>query len=206
VVTRPGRNTGVRQSALGGDRGHDGLRAVPAGHGQPVRAARDGGADQRLEVLTALELDRLDPTLAGLLGQREAHRFAATRLRVVEQHRMPRRRRAGQIHVHGESGTRRSQRHQQSNDDQQIDQRHALCHQQDQGAREPDAGNDQPDDPRQPASQHAVPGSRAGNQHTAQQQEPPRELTDRDRDPKRDRGCCHQQRANCQPSPTHLTG
>ena len=150
VVAGPGRDAGVRQPELGGDRGDDRLRAVPAGHGQPVRAARDGGADQRLEVVTALELDRLDATLAGLLGQREALRFAAAGLRVVEEHRLPRRRRARQIHVHGEGGTRRSQRHQQPRHDQQIDQRRPAGHHQDQRARERQAGDDQPDDPRRP--------------------------------------------------------
>ena len=86
--------------------------------------------------------------------------------------------------MHGESGTGRSQRHQQAPDDQQIDQGRPPGNQQNQRAREPEAGNDQPDDPRQPAPQRAVPGSRAGNQHTAQQKEPPRELTDRDRNRK----------------------
>ena len=87
--------------------------------------------------------------------------------------------------MHGESGTPRSQRHQQPNDDHQIDQRRPTGHQHDQRAREREGGNDQPDDPAEPCRKHAVPGSHTGDEHTAQQQQPPRELTDRDRDRKR---------------------
>ena len=53
VVARAGGDAGVGQTALGGDRRDDRLRAVAAGHRQPVGAALDGGADERLEVLTA---------------------------------------------------------------------------------------------------------------------------------------------------------
>ena len=61
VVARARRDAGVRQSELGGDGSHDRLRAVSPGHGQRVRTAFDGVADERLEVVAPLQLDRLDP-------------------------------------------------------------------------------------------------------------------------------------------------
>ena len=190
---------------LGRDRGDDRLRAVPAGHGQPVRAALDGGADQRLEVVTTLQFDGLEATAAGLLGQREALGFAATGLRVVEEHRSLRRRCARQIHMDGEGGPGRSQRHQQPGDDKQIDQRRTPGDDQDQRRGQREAGHDQPDDPRQPAPQDPVPGGRAGDQHTAEQEQPARKLSDRDRERERRRGYGRQQRDNGQQPPSHRT-
>ena len=46
VVPGAGRHAGVRQPELGGDRGDDGLRAVPTRHREPVRATRDRAADK----------------------------------------------------------------------------------------------------------------------------------------------------------------
>ena len=94
VVARARRDAGVGQVELGGDRGDDRLRAVAAGHRQPVGAAGDRVAHELLEVPRGAELDRLDPARAGLVGQREALGLAAAGLRVEEQHRPLRRRHA----------------------------------------------------------------------------------------------------------------
>ncbi len=51
VVAGPGRDTGVRQIVLGGDRGDQRLGAVAAGHRQGVGAAADGLAHQLLEIV-----------------------------------------------------------------------------------------------------------------------------------------------------------
>ena len=70
VVARTGRYARVGQAALGGDRRDDRLRAVAAGHREPVGAAIEGAADEPLEVPGRAELDRLDPALARLVGER----------------------------------------------------------------------------------------------------------------------------------------
>ena len=61
MVAGAGGHARVRQPELGGDRGDDRLRAVPTRHREPVRAALDRAADEHLEVVAGLQLDRLDP-------------------------------------------------------------------------------------------------------------------------------------------------
>ncbi len=68
MVAGAGGHACVWQPDFGGDLGNDRLRAVPASHCEPVRAAVDRAAYQRLEVLAGLQLDRLDATLPSLLG------------------------------------------------------------------------------------------------------------------------------------------
>ena len=53
MVARARGDAGVGQPALGGDRRDDRLRAVAAGHREPVGAALHRAADERLEVLAA---------------------------------------------------------------------------------------------------------------------------------------------------------
>ena len=87
MVAGAGGYARVRQPELGGDRGHDRLRAVPTRHRQPVRAALDRPTDQRLEIIAGLQLDRLDPARARLLVQRETLRLSPAGSRIEEQHR-----------------------------------------------------------------------------------------------------------------------
>ena len=114
VVAGAGGHAGVRQPELGSDRGDDGLRAVPTRHREPVRAARDRVADEHLEVVAGLQLDRLDATRARLLREREALRLPAAGARIEEQHRVARGGGARQIHMHGKRATRRRQGHHQA--------------------------------------------------------------------------------------------
>ena len=50
MVARARRHAGIGQIELGGDRSDDRLRAVAAGHREPVRSARDRVAHELLEV------------------------------------------------------------------------------------------------------------------------------------------------------------
>jgi hypothetical protein len=77
VVAGARRHAGVGQIELGGGRGDNRLRAIAAGHREPVGAAVDRVAHERLEVAAATELDRLDPAGAGFGRQREAPGLAA---------------------------------------------------------------------------------------------------------------------------------
>ena len=94
-------------------------------------------ADERLEVLAA------GSSSIGSIPRARASSASVKRsalpppeLRVEEQHRLARRRRARQIHVDGERGTRRRQRHQQPRDDQQIGERRPADDEQHHGAGE----------------------------------------------------------------------
>ena len=120
VVAGASRHACVRQPDFGSDLGNDRLRTVPACHCEPVRATLDRATYQRLEVLAGFQLDRLDATLASLLGELEAFGFPATGARIVEQHRPARRGSVRQIHVEGKGGTRCSQRHDEPYHNQQI--------------------------------------------------------------------------------------
>ena len=68
MVAGARRHACVRQPNFGGDLSNDRLRTVPACHREPVRAALDRAAYQRLEVLAGLQLDRLDATLRASLA------------------------------------------------------------------------------------------------------------------------------------------
>jgi hypothetical protein len=105
VVAGTGGHACVWQPELGGDRGNDRLRTVPAGHRQAVRAELDRATYEHLKVVAGLQLDRLDPTLSSLLGERKTFCFPATGARIEEEHRSSRRRGARQIHVNGNRGT-----------------------------------------------------------------------------------------------------
>ena len=122
VVARARRNAGVRQRALGGDRSHDGLRAVSPGHRQRVRTAFDRGPDERLEVVAPLQLDRLDPPRAASSARAKCSALPPPGLRVVEQHRPARGRGSRQVDVADERGAGQGQRDQQPRHQQQVDE------------------------------------------------------------------------------------
>src|SRR5690348_13981626 len=62
VVPRSCRDAGIWQSVFGCDGGHQGLRAVAAGHGKAVRAVADAAACERTQVVAVPQLDRSDST------------------------------------------------------------------------------------------------------------------------------------------------
>ena len=90
MVPGAGRDTNERDTALDGDRGHQGLRAVPPGHAQAVRPPADGVPGQLLEVEPTVEHHRLDSERGGQVDQPEAAHLAAPRPRVAEEHRVRR--------------------------------------------------------------------------------------------------------------------
>ena len=92
VVAGAGGHACVWQPDFGSDFGNDRLRAVPAGHGEPVRAAVDRATYEHLKVFAGLQLDRLDATLTSLLGELEAFRLPATGARIEEEHGLSRHR------------------------------------------------------------------------------------------------------------------
>ena len=118
MVARARGHAGVGKPPFGGDRRDDGLRAVAPGHGQPVGAALDGLAHQRLEVEAELQLDRLDAAGARLVGQRKTRGLPPTRAGVVDQHRAPWARRRRQRHMTGERDLGRAQRDAEPDDDE----------------------------------------------------------------------------------------
>ena len=93
VVARSRRDADVGDVAPGGDRRHERLRAVAAGHPDDLRAARDRALGELEQVIAALQDDRLDAPLAGLGGEVEALGLAAAGLQVDDQHRRVRLRR-----------------------------------------------------------------------------------------------------------------
>ena len=76
VVAGPGRDAGVRQVVLGGDRRHQRLRAVAAGHRQPVGAPPHRGPHQLLELIPLAQLDHLQTSLPRRLREPDFRRRA----------------------------------------------------------------------------------------------------------------------------------
>src|SRR5947209_3405314 len=94
MVARPSRYARVWNAALGRDCGDDRLRTVAAGHRERVGPVRDRVPHELPEIVSPLQLDRLDAARAGLVGEVEAFGPAPARLRIHEQDGVPRRRRA----------------------------------------------------------------------------------------------------------------
>ena len=118
VVACARRHARVRQVELRGDRGDDGLRAVAAGHRQPVGAAGDRVAHEPLEVPRGTELDRLDPARPGFVRHREPLGLAAAGLGVVEQDRPPRRRHPRQVRAEPKAARAQATAQHERGDDQ----------------------------------------------------------------------------------------
>ena len=179
VVAGAGRHAGVGQREFGGDRGDDRLRAVPTGHRESVGAARDRAADQGLEIVPALQLDRLDPAVARFLGDCEAFCLPATGFRVVEQHRMLRCRRGREIHVGGEAGPGRCQSDQQSHEEQKIAAEVPTQDNDEQRTDKRQTGHVQPGQARDPSPQYAVTSRYDRDHHARQEDEAARKLDSR---------------------------
>ena len=86
MVAGPGGDARIWKIELGRDRGDDRLRAVAAGHRQPVGAAGHGIADELLEVSPPRQLDRLDPARPRLVRELEPLGLPSAGLRVEEEH------------------------------------------------------------------------------------------------------------------------
>ena len=193
MVSRPGRDAGVGQAALGGDRGDDRLRAVAAGHRQRVGAGGDGVADQRLEVGARGQLDRLDRARARLVGELESLRLAAAGLRVVEEHRALGVGRGRERDVDGEGlpggGEGRggeARDHELPREPPVGDHDHQRGDQRERGAGE--AG-----EPGGAAADHPVPGQGQRGENERRDDEAPREGRDRHH-----RGRDQGQRSECE--------
>ena len=91
VVAGACRDAREGQVVLGCDRGDERLGAVTACGREPVGAGCDRVPDELLEIVTRLQLDRLDPTRFGLVGQVVGERLPATGLRVPDDDRALRR-------------------------------------------------------------------------------------------------------------------
>ena len=89
VVTRPCRNTDMRNVVSHCDRCDERLRAVTARHADHVRPLAQSLFCQFQEVVTTLEHHRLDSALACLTRQVEALGFSAAGLGVDQQDRRP---------------------------------------------------------------------------------------------------------------------
>ena len=96
VVAGTGRDAREGQVVLGRDRGDERLGAVTACGRETVGPVGHGVTDQLLEVVTGLQLDRLDPARPSLVGQVVADGLAAAGPRVPHDDRaLGRRRRPG---------------------------------------------------------------------------------------------------------------
>ena len=203
VVARAGGDARVGQPHLGGDLGDDRLRAVAARHREPVGAALHGAADERLEVLAQLQLDRLDPALARLVGELEPLRLPAARLRVVEEHRPAGRRGVREVDVDLHRRPRRGQRDHEPDEDQQVGAACAVHDEQDHGAEQHDRADGQPQHAHDAPPQRAVPGGQAGDHDAAQEDQAAREHIHRVRDGEDERGRSHHERGERGESPAH---
>ena len=70
---------------LDGDGRHQCLRPVTTGHGEAVRAARDGVASQLLEVEPVIEHDHLDTEALGQFDESELRHLSAPRPGIADQ-------------------------------------------------------------------------------------------------------------------------
>jgi hypothetical protein len=136
VVARARRDAGVGQIELRGDRGDDGLRAVAAGHRQPVGTAGNGVAHELLEVPRWAELDRLDPARPGFVGHLETGGLATAGLGLEEQHRPLRRRHPRQADAEAEGRSRTGEAQHERGDDHQLLEQAGADEQEDPAERD----------------------------------------------------------------------
>ena len=203
MVTRPGRHAHVRESAFGGDRGDDRLRAVAAGHAYGVGAVGDRVAHERREVIAEVQLDRLHATSACLARDLEALCLAAARFRVIEQHRPLRRHRDWEPRVDGEHGARGREREHQPRQDQHILEHAALEHDQHDRAGEQHASSSGGGVARRTSMHQRPPRRHQPNHQTREHGQATRESLHAD-DHRQDNGRRQQnKRRDCSHPPTH---
>ena len=102
VVAGAGRDAGEGEVVLGCDRGDERLGAVTARGGETVGPGGHGVTDQLFQVVTGLQLDRLDPTRPSLVGQVVADGLAAAGPRVPDDDRALGRLGGREHHAHRE--------------------------------------------------------------------------------------------------------
>ena len=90
MIPRARGHAHEREVVRSRDRGDDGLRAVPAGHPDHVRAAGNGILGKRAQIIPGSEQDRLDAPTCTFTLEVEPLDLAAPRLRVHQQHAVPR--------------------------------------------------------------------------------------------------------------------
>jgi hypothetical protein len=175
VVARAGRDAGIGEAVLGRDGGHDRLGAVSARHRESVRPGGDGVAHERLEVGARCELDRLDTPRAGLAREVEARGLPASRARVVEEHGVARRRRAGQVGVRPERRARGGEPEPQRGHDGDRDQR-VAAEEQDEGHDAEDGGGAEAEDPGGVPAHEPVPAQGQGEDDAGEDRQAAREV------------------------------
>jgi hypothetical protein len=195
VVARARRDAGERQPRLGGDSCHHRLRAVASGHGHGVGTVGDGGADQRPEVRTGLQLDRLDAAGPGFHRQAVPRRLPVTGPRIDEQHGAlrPLRRRQFDTGVERDPGSHVPD--QGAEREQQQDAQESLVGQQEHPTDQGGDGDGKRRGAGPPPAEHALPGTGGCQQAAYEDQQPTREVLDRDRD---GRGQGEDSRTDCQ--------
>jgi hypothetical protein len=91
VVARPRGNAHERKRMSARGRRDHRQRPIATGHAEPIRATCDGIGDQGLQPRVRIEDDRLHPSFPRPLDEADAPRLAATRPRIDEQDRPPKR-------------------------------------------------------------------------------------------------------------------
>ena len=194
VIARAGRDARIRQVVLGGQLGHDRLRAVAARRSQAVGAALHCVADELFEVVTEVQLDWLDTPAACLIGEVEPLGLAAARLGVVDEHGAGRRIGPGQIDVELERPRRRGDRGHEGHGHDQVHPRRPLHDDEDDRRDDQDHRRHQPEDPGAPTVSDAVPAAQRREHQTREHRQAAREPDNHEADGENQRDASQQHR------------